>query len=678
MFKLVDWKVFPKTCTLENIDTSEEVKLSPRAMDVLVHLIEISGEVVSSSELLDRHWSKSVSSDHAVHNAIAELRGALGDNASSPRYIKTYPKRGYSLLVEPETLNDKSALKPLSTPPLWPFLIEKMGRYGRFAIAALVLLVMVGLALNLQSLNQDPTVLLVRRLDNLNVDVENRFWADQLPASLVTRLSTLPGTIVISDFGDPGAEAYVQDNLQHEIDYVLGGNVQQANSSLRLQVNLMDARDSSVVVSNQFDISSAQVFAVQDQIGKNIVSAFSIYLDEEQSEEMRDWGTNNPAAYSHFLEGGFYAANSNHTDLEMAIEHYHAAAEEDPAFVNAYIGLVRAANSLGSYSHEARNTGLIDIVSDSIREVSRIDPHHESLTELRVHLLRLQGDSSELVEETLRRSILEGGADDFSFSAYGVLLAEARLYDEASQFLDLLGEDEPFEIPMRATWLYQTFFELPDSLIDAQKAILLEQPDHIGVLSALIRGLAFNGDYRQANFYLQRQMEIDEEGPFTMLSQSIISGLWGSSTEAGELFEVANRYNPDFSLGLGVKRFIRGDIEGGTEYWKTLSPVDTRRLSMMAHKVEMYFPARIIEDPRYQELLDELGLGLRWQRRLMEGLREMTPVTGVELSAKSAEAYAENRFIVENNLWDHSTIDYPNRDGKLPGLRQAVMNPSSD
>ena len=70
-------------------------------MDVLKYLIEAQGKVVSSTELLDRFWSRSISSDHAVHNAIAELRSALGDRASNPRYIKTYPKRGYALIAKP-------------------------------------------------------------------------------------------------------------------------------------------------------------------------------------------------------------------------------------------------------------------------------------------------------------------------------------------------------------------------------------------------------------------------------------------------------------------------------------------------------------------------------------------------------------------------------------------------
>lgn len=155
-----------------------------------------------------------------------------------------------------------------------------------------------------------------------------------------------------------------------------------------------------------------------------------------------------------------------------------------------------------------------------------------------------------------------------------------------------------------------------------------------------------------------------------MLSQSIISGLWGASTAAGDLFEANNRDNPDFSLAFGIKSFIRGNLEEGIDYWRSLSPVDARRLSMMAHKVEMYFPSSVIEDADYQHLLDELGLGLSWQRRLMEGVQQMAPLTGVGLGKISQQAYANNQFLIENNLWDHSAIAYPNREGQLPELRR--------
>ena len=661
MVKLLDWNVFSQTCTLENIATGETVKLSPRTMDVLNYLIDSHGQVVSSAELLDKHWSNSVSSDHAVHNAIAELRSALGDHASNPRYIKTYPKRGYSLIASPERVE----FAPISdrgdeSKQLWSSR-RISWKTGFVASSALLVLLLINLWIQSSWEDRDTHVVLVRPIANINVEEQNLFWADQLPSSLVTHLSKLPDIVIVSGFGDLTAAQYVQSNYAEDIDYILGGNVQQAGDALRLQVNLSNAKDNSIAFSDQIDISSADVFDVHDEIGRSIVSALSIYLDDEQYAEMQDWGTSNPIAYSNFLEAGFYAGNSNHNDLEHALQHYNVATEEDPGFINAYVGLVRAASSLSTYSHEARNIDLQSQVNDAIRAVSRVKPGHDSLTEMRIQLLSMQSQSLSLIESTLREKILSGANEEYFYARYATLLAEARLYDEATQFLSRVSDEEPFQVPRRSTWLYQTFFETPDNLIQTQKGILLERPDHIGIMSALIRGLAFVGDYQQAISYLQKQMNIDEEGPFTMLSQVTISGLWGRSTETGDLFEQNNLLNPDYNMSHGVKSFILGDIESGISYWRSLSPADWRRLSFMAHKVEMYFPDHVLMDSRYQDMLEELDLGISWQRQLMEGVNAMSSVTGITLSPSSLSAYESNVFMSQNNLWDHSQVLYPNR-----------------
>ncbi len=82
--RLLDWQVCAQTCTLENLQTGENVRITPRGMEVLSYLMQRPHNVIHANELLETFWSKSVRSDHAVHNVIAELRGALGDQASAP------------------------------------------------------------------------------------------------------------------------------------------------------------------------------------------------------------------------------------------------------------------------------------------------------------------------------------------------------------------------------------------------------------------------------------------------------------------------------------------------------------------------------------------------------------------------------------------------------------------
>src|SRR5690606_9666962 len=115
-----------------------ETRITPRSMDVLNYLAENAGTVISPDELLGRFWPGSVSSDHAVHKAVAELRSALCDDAHNPAYIKTFPKRGYALIAEtgqcsPDSQTGGTGIEALVRPGLNP-------HYMRASFAILVLL----------------------------------------------------------------------------------------------------------------------------------------------------------------------------------------------------------------------------------------------------------------------------------------------------------------------------------------------------------------------------------------------------------------------------------------------------------------------------------------------------------------------------------------------------------
>ena len=196
MVRLLDCEVHPQTCVIENVETSQTVKVSPRAMDVLKYLLDTQGRVVSSAELLDQLWRNSASSDHAVHNAIAELRAALGDRANNPRYIKTYPKRGYALIPSPGEVHNPDEREASA---VWNSVSAYFTRYRQLLILAClpVITVMAIAWYGYKPQTPEPDVLLVRPLDTINVDASNQYWAEQLPASLVTHLSGLPNVFVI-------------------------------------------------------------------------------------------------------------------------------------------------------------------------------------------------------------------------------------------------------------------------------------------------------------------------------------------------------------------------------------------------------------------------------------------------------------------------------------------------
>jgi DNA-binding winged helix-turn-helix (wHTH) protein len=77
------------------------VRCQEQPLQVLAALAERPGELVTREELRRRVWPQDtfVDFDHALNTAIKKIRASLNDDADSPRYIETVPRRGYRLMV---------------------------------------------------------------------------------------------------------------------------------------------------------------------------------------------------------------------------------------------------------------------------------------------------------------------------------------------------------------------------------------------------------------------------------------------------------------------------------------------------------------------------------------------------------------------------------------------------
>ena len=96
-FLLGDWAVDPASNSLSRGEERRQVE--PRAMQVLEALSAQPGTVLSAEQLLARCWPEEPAGDNPVHKTVAQLRRALDDSATEPRYIETIRKRGYRVVA---------------------------------------------------------------------------------------------------------------------------------------------------------------------------------------------------------------------------------------------------------------------------------------------------------------------------------------------------------------------------------------------------------------------------------------------------------------------------------------------------------------------------------------------------------------------------------------------------
>ena len=99
-------------------DGKSRPRLQGQPLEILLHLLDHPGEVVTREELRQRLWPADtfVDYDHSLNTAVNKLREALNDSADNPRFIQTIPRRGYRFIATIENVDSTAAAaKPEET-----------------------------------------------------------------------------------------------------------------------------------------------------------------------------------------------------------------------------------------------------------------------------------------------------------------------------------------------------------------------------------------------------------------------------------------------------------------------------------------------------------------------------------------------------------------------------------
>jgi DNA-binding winged helix-turn-helix (wHTH) protein/TolB-like protein len=96
-------------------------QLQPQPARLLELLASRAGEVVGREEIRQSVWGDSfVDFDASLNFCIKQLRRALGDSATSPRYIETLPRRGYRFLRPVQGTKETTGVSPLPPAEVLP------------------------------------------------------------------------------------------------------------------------------------------------------------------------------------------------------------------------------------------------------------------------------------------------------------------------------------------------------------------------------------------------------------------------------------------------------------------------------------------------------------------------------------------------------------------------------
>src|SRR5260221_5478441 len=135
--------------TLEMRRAGVLVRLQQQPARVLALLAGRSGRLITREEIQREVWGDStfVDFDQGLNFCVRQIRGALGDQADTPRYVETLPRRGYRFLAPVERIEERPAPDAASVVVAgmrWHFSSHGPRRLRTAAVVSLVLLLGAG------------------------------------------------------------------------------------------------------------------------------------------------------------------------------------------------------------------------------------------------------------------------------------------------------------------------------------------------------------------------------------------------------------------------------------------------------------------------------------------------------------------------------------------------------
>jgi len=175
---------------------------------------------------------------------------------------------------------------------------------------------------------------------NMSDDKRQEFFSDGITEEIITALSKTPRLFVIarnSTFVYKGKPVNVQQvGRELGVKYVLEGSVRRSGDQLRITAQLIDATTGNHLWAERYDREMKDVFALQDEITKKIITALQVKLTEGEWASITAKGTESLEAYLKLLEGLELLNALNRDDNALARKKFEEAITLDPKSAVAY------------------------------------------------------------------------------------------------------------------------------------------------------------------------------------------------------------------------------------------------------------------------------------------------------------------------------------------------------
>jgi TolB-like protein/class 3 adenylate cyclase/Tfp pilus assembly protein PilF len=326
--------------------------------------------------------------------------------------------------------------------------------------------------------------------ENLSSDKENAYFTDGVQDEILTDLAKIADLKVISRTSVMQYKSGLARNLRKigeelGVAHVVEGSVQRAANKIRVNAQLIDARNDAHLWAQTYDRDLADVFAIQSEIAKAIADQLQAKLSPNEKKAIEQPPTTDLAAFDLYSRAKslLLTAGSSATadpDLRKAVELLDEAVKRDPSFFDAYCQLAYAHESLYALRGSDHTPARLALAEAALQAATRLRPDAAETHLARAQYLYygLRDYAGALAQLEIARRALPN--DPRLFELTGYILRRRGQQEEGLRNLERAVELDPrnFFTLQQIAGSYQFLGRYAES-IAAQDRALAIVPDNV-------------------------------------------------------------------------------------------------------------------------------------------------------------------------------------------------------
>jgi TolB-like protein/class 3 adenylate cyclase/Flp pilus assembly protein TadD len=453
---------------------------------------------------------------------------------------------------------------------------------------------------------------------NMSGDEESEYFADGLSEELLNVLAKIKGLRVASRTSArtfKGKEVDMPTVAQQlQVANVLAGSVRKAGKRARISTQLVDGPKDATLWSERYDRELDDIFAVQDDIAQSVVQelrerllgkpvegaeAAKVIAEVQAASKGR---TENPEAFRLYLQGNFFRDKLTQESSTRAVECYEEALKLDPEYAMAWAGLSRATSDLAGQNWIPRVEGYERARTAAQRAVTLEPTLPEAHTALG-WVLGWYDWNWKAAETSFNRALELAPGSTLAINGAATFFGNLGNLEEAIGLFRRAVQLDPLNVPInRNLGLYC----LAAGALQEAKAALTNTL-HLAPRSGMTycwRSFVRLGQGRLDEALEDAEKEVSPI--FKLVGTAIVQHARGDIAASDAALEaLITEFGADSPYQVAEVYGARGEVDKAFEWLEKTYTDRDPGLSYMKMDPSL---AKLRSDPRYQPLLEKIGL----------------------------------------------------------------------